>query len=233
MTAVLLGGWLAAALTTCTAWHLHRERAERAEAVARATHELRGALHVAGLVLDGAGRRSALMETTRSLQLELDKAARAASDIDGAGCGAPAGRFDLAAVLESQTVCWAALAAASGRELEVVAPQGPLMSHGDPVRVAQVLGNLVANALEHGAGRVRVAAWGLGAEGVVVSVADEGGGLPDAIEVLAGRARRGRGRRGRGLAIASGIVGGFGGRLSAEPVPGGSRLIVEIPARVA
>ena len=80
---------------------------------------------------------------------------------------------------------------------------------GDRVRLAQALGNLLANALEHGAGTVEVAARTLSGR-VRIEVSDEGGGLPAPVADLARRPRAGRGRRGRGLAIASEIAARHG-----------------------
>lgn len=50
----------------------------------------------------------------------------------------------------------------------------------DPVRVRQVLRNLVANAIRHGGETIHISAHQLAGE-VVVTVADDGPGLPDAV----------------------------------------------------
>jgi signal transduction histidine kinase len=95
--------------------------------------------------------------------------------------------------------------------------------------LAQVASNLVANALEHGAGTVRVALRTQGPR-VRVEVADEGSGLPAPVAQLADRARCGSASRGRGLAIAAEIARRHGGRLSAAPTARGARLVLELPA---
>jgi signal transduction histidine kinase len=110
---------------------------------------------------------------------------------------------------------------------------GPLVASGGAARIAQVLGNLVSNALEHGSGRVDIRLHALGSDAVVVEITDEGAGLPSSVEVLAARPRAGRGRRGRGLAIATDIVSSLGGQLSADRVSGGARVVVELPSPVA
>jgi signal transduction histidine kinase len=92
-------------------------------------------------------------------------------------------------------------------------------------RLAQVLGNLIANAAEHGVGSVEVGARREG--GVVrleLSNADRGEGAarPD------GRAR-GHGR-GRGILIAKRAARELGGRVSVEREGGVTRTVVELPA---
>jgi signal transduction histidine kinase len=100
---------------------------------------------------------------------------------------------------------------------------------GDRVRLSQAVGNLLANALEHGAGTVEVRSRAVG-DRVRIEVSDEGAGLPAPVAELAARPRAGRGRRGRGLAIASEIVARHGGRLLAAPSPRGARVAIELPA---
>lgn len=99
---------------------------------------------------------------------------------------------------------------------------------GDRVRLAQAMGNLIANAIEHGGETIDV--YGRAELGkVCLEVVDNGGGLPAPVAELTQRARGGRGQRGRGLAIATAIVEGHGGRIAAAPVRHGARLIVELP----
>jgi signal transduction histidine kinase len=109
----------------------------------------------------------------------------------------------------------------------------------DPGRMAQVLGNLLDNALRHTpeGGQVAVRA-ARGDGGVVVSVTDTGPGVPpDHLPHLFERFWRGdpsRSRRtggsGLGLAIARRIVEAHGGRIWAELVPkGGLRVSFCLP----
>ena len=99
----------------------------------------------------------------------------------------------------------------------------------DPLRIAQVVANLVSNAAEHGGGVVRVRVGGAG-ERVRIEVSDDGPGLPAPVGALAAAARTRTGRRGHGLAIAVAIAEHHGGRVSSLPARAGARLVLELPA---
>jgi two-component system, OmpR family, sensor kinase len=124
--------------------------------------------------------------------------------------------------------------AAGGRAIEVDVPAGLGLS-GDRVRLEQALGDLVANALEHGSGTVRIT----GAEDdghIELHVLDEGAGfmpafLPRAFERFA-RADESRsgGGSGLGLAIVDAIARGHGGSAHAENRPeGGADVWLSLP----
>lgn len=89
----------------------------------------------------------------------------------------------------------------------------------DAGRLAQVLGNVIANAAEHGVGPVEVR--GLREGGVArleVLNRDRDNGID-----------RG-GQRGRGLVIAKRAASDLGGRVRVERANGATRTIVELPA---
>jgi signal transduction histidine kinase len=118
---------------------------------------------------------------------------------------------------------WRAKAAA--RPLSGSAPDG-LRLRGDRMRLEQALGNLVENALRHGAGEVTVAA--ASTEGVVeLHVRDEGAGFPpDFMEAAFTRfARpdqsRSRSGSGLGLSIVRTIAEAHDGSAHAENLAGG------------
>jgi hypothetical protein len=95
----------------------------------------------------------------------------------------------------------------------------------DPDKVDQILGNLIENAVRHGAGTVTVVvepAAGTGA--VTVSVQDEGEGIaPDLASRVFRQFWRGhrRGGTGLGLYIVKGLVEAHGGTISVGRAPGG------------
>jgi signal transduction histidine kinase len=205
-----------------------------AELVARACHELRSPLTAAGLAVHALGAEvAAASRPLAVLELELRRAALALDDLAAAREGARAG--DLAEVIEAHEVveavvlAWSAVAEGLGTELLVEPVPPGLFLRGDRLRLAQAVGNLVGNALEHGAGPVALRARPGGGPAVRFEVDDHGGGLPAPVAELAARPRAGRGRRGRGLAIATGVAERHGGRLAAAPAPQGARIVLELP----
>jgi PAS domain S-box-containing protein len=103
----------------------------------------------------------------------------------------------------------------------------------DPDKLAQVVGNLVENAVRHGAGTVNVTVAPHG-DGVEVTVSDEGEGIPtQALSRIFTKFWRGgsRGGTGLGLYIAKGIVDAHGGSIEAGRAPdGGAVLRFTLPA---
>jgi PAS domain S-box-containing protein len=103
----------------------------------------------------------------------------------------------------------------------------------DPDKLAQVIGNLVENALRHGAGTVTVDVRPHDG-GAQVTVIDEGDGIaPEALSRVFTKFWRGGGRGGTGLGlyIAKGIVDAHGGTIEAGRAPdGGAQMRFSLPA---
>jgi signal transduction histidine kinase len=136
---------------------------------------------------------------------------------------------DIAALVRAQSGPWAAAGPSVGRQVAVSAPAGALLVHGDRGLLAQAVGNLLANAVEHGDGAIGLSVGCVG--GVVrVEVTDEGRGLPVPLDRLVRAPRAGRGERGRGLAIVAGVAARHGGRLMTGPSRRGARIALELPA---
>ncbi len=229
-----LAGWVAAAFAAAVIVIGRRGFEARMEAVARACHELRGPLTAARLGLAVGGPAAELPPgRLRAIDTELGRAALALDDlaeipVDMAPMREPE-RVDVRTSVADSVEAWRASADAAGVELCFRWTGGGAVIWGDRLRLAQAIGNLLANAIEHGGGRVQVR--GCVRDGAVrVEVADDGPGLPAPVAELRRRARRGRGARGRGLAIASAVAAAHHGRLAAAPSQSGARILLELPA---
>jgi signal transduction histidine kinase len=106
----------------------------------------------------------------------------------------------------------------------------------DPARIGQLLSNLLANALVHGKGPVRVRAVGSGGT-LELTVANGGDPIPPEVmaRVFQPFYRGGEGRRleglGIGLYIASEIARAHGGTLRVASDAAETRFTLEVPAR--
>ncbi len=137
---------------------------------------------------------------------------------------------DVAAGFERQ-------AGVDGITISVDGPEAPTLVLADPDRLAQVVANLVENALKYAHQQVHVG-YGLSAGGGEIVVADDGPGiatedLPHVFQRLyvASRppARRETGS-GLGLAIVKELVEAHGGSVAALPRPtGGTQFVVQFP----
>jgi two-component system, OmpR family, sensor histidine kinase PrrB len=137
---------------------------------------------------------------------------------------------DLAELVDATTT------GAAGAEVAVVLPDGPVVVRGWEPGLRLIVENLVGNAIRHGGGRVRV---GLAAEGPVLTVDDDGPGVPDAERerIFAPFARIEDGREtpgsGLGLALVAQQAGHHGAQVRVDRSPdlGGARFRVAFGAR--
>lgn len=150
--------------------------------------------------------------------------------------------FDADEFLDS--VATACGPAASGRPIRLlfdVEPGTPRRWHGDPLRLAQAVNNLLANAIKFTeAGHVILAVSWAAADGgrLRLAVSDSGVGMTGEqlqrvfspfVQADPSVTRR-YGGSGLGLAIARGIVQAMGGTISARSQPGiGSEFVIEVP----
>ncbi len=152
--------------------------------------------------------------------------------------------FDLPASLASVTNSLAVPAREKGLSLELdLAPSLPAVVRGDPVRLRQVLTNLVGNAIKFTpAGRVTITAAPMSGGRVRISVADTGIGIdPSARATVLGTfgqadssTTRRYGGTGLGLAICNQLVAMMGGVLDFNSQPGqGSTFWFEVPFEAA
>jgi signal transduction histidine kinase len=197
--------------------------------VADASHELRTPIAVLQTELETLLRGEHppdVREALRAAADEADHLARLADDLlllarsSEGGLELRPEPLDAAELLARARDRFEERAAAQGRGIELdVAPGLALLA--DPLRMRQALGNLVDNALRHGAGDVALAARGTGG-GTAIEVADEGPGFPAGIADRAferfarGDEARTRGGAGLGLAIVRELVEAMGGTVEAS-----------------
>jgi two-component system OmpR family sensor kinase len=233
--------------------------------LANVTHELKTPLTsiqgFAQAIQDGAARepeavrKSAAIihdEATRMNRLVMELLELARIESGQIVMRREAVKLDL--VLHSVIERLALRAQTSGVELqtEIVADLPALVGDGD--RLAQILSNLIDNALKHtpSGGKVVVAARSLSGStavkrgtlraigGVEISVADTGPGIPAEdlsriferfYQVEKSRARSKEGSLGLGLAIVKEIVAAHGGTIHAESIVGlGTKFVVLLPS---
>ncbi len=229
---IAVGGWVAGAAGTLAAVHSRRRLVARMELVARACHEVRGPLAAARLGLSWGQRNDGLSRSRlHALEQELERAGLAVDDLENARRGSAAvplqwRALEVADLVSASVAAWEASAATRCTRIKQVWSGPHVQIEGDRVRLAQALGNLIANALEHGRGPVEVRA-GSDSDVARVEVQDSGPGLDAPIAELAGR--RSSSARGHGLAVAASIVAAHGGRLSSAPSSAGARLVMTLP----
>jgi signal transduction histidine kinase len=182
-----------------------------------ALHELRRPLQA--LVLGGP-RRS---------QLELAVAALADLDREING-GEPAAAMPVAVqrLAEDAVERWRAVAARAGRGIELTGSANGSRVVCRPAAIARALDNLIANALEHGIGPIRVEAR-VAAGRLRLRVVDGAGAGTAAVPGERIRARRRDPRRGHGLRAVAQIATEHGGRFAACRHAGGASAVIELP----
>ena len=223
---------------------LHESLEHERRFVADASHELRTPLALLRTELDLALRRprtrDELAAALRSAAEETERLTRLAEDLlliargDRGTLPLRRGTVDVEDVLETVASRFAGLAATTGASV-VVTPTA-VQVDADPERLGQALGNLVDNALAHGASSVVVSALET-AQRVELHVADDGAGFAEAFIPRAfdrfSRAddARSRGGAGLGLSIVALIADAHGGEAAvANRDGGGADAWISVPA---
>jgi len=141
---------------------------------------------------------------------------------------------DLGALARDVVASFTPQADARGVDLRTDLAAGLPSVDADPVRIREVISNVVANALRYTprGGSVTIAMAGDPA-GIAVSVRDTGEGIaPEVLPHLFERFARSEGSPGAGLglAIAKGIVTAHGGDIRATSGGGGTEIRFTLPA---
>ena len=152
-------------------------------------------------------------------------------------------RVELREVLRQALATTQSLVEASEHELSLSLPDEPLLLDADPVRLAQILDNLLTNACKYTdrKGRICVGAARAG-NWIEIRVKDNGIGIPaehlprlfQKFSQVQSALERSQGGLGIGLALVEGLVRMHGGTVSAESDgPGkGTEFVVRLPALI-
>jgi len=220
------------------------------EFLATLAHELRNplapirnALHVMRIKTDDP---SMVEEARRMMERQLGQMVRLVDDLLDVG-RITRGKLDLrkehadlAIVVRNALDATRPLIQAAGHELTVTLPSRAVCIDGDPVRLGQVLANLLNNAAKYmePGGRIWLAAASDESE-VVVSVRDRGIGIPaealgavfDMFAQVEGSLEGSRGGLGIGLTLAKQLVELHGGSIEArsEGLGKGSEFVLRLP----
>lgn len=159
------------------------------------------------------------------------------AQIEGGERRAPFQPVDLPALIENLIETYEPVAFDAEHILSATVPGG-MTVEGDPELLAQLLANLIENAILHTPGGTRVTIEVTrSSSGIELSVSDNGPGVPpDARERITRRfyqvdPSRTRGSSGLGLSIVSAIVNLHGATLAISDAEPGLRVDVHFPAR--
>ena len=241
------------------ATRLEANERQRRTLIADVTHELRTPLTVVAgnveAILDGVHpadevHLGAILDETRVLS-RLVEDLRTLALSEAGSLSLHREPTDLEVLCADVATAFAAAAEDRGVTIEAtVADAVPLLDI-DPVRIREVLGNLVANALRHtpAGGRITILATRVVADSaarsgrdpaagaVEIVVADTGSGIaPDLLPHVFDRFARGSASTGTGLglSIARGLVELHGGSIAAASTPGGGTTItIRLPLGVS
>ncbi len=222
---------------------LEKNEDQRRNLLADVTHELRTPLTVVQgnleALLDGVYppdelHLAPILEETRVLSRLIDDL-RTLTLAESGMLKLQREQTDVDVLLGEAVASFQTGADAANVELSLSTPDLPLLDI-DPVRIREVLSNLIANALRYTprGGRIQVTA--VAAEtGVAISVSDTGSGISlDDLPHIFDRFYKSAESRGTGLglAIAKNLVAAHGGEIVAESAPGqGTTIRFTLPTK--
>lgn len=217
-----VGGWAVSLLLCGVVFRLRR----RLDLVARASHELRGPATAIGLAAASIRREPGGLRRALAFETQLERMSAGLADLELARSGrraAPrAAVVSLERLVQRTGEGWRPVIGAGGRRLRVRSGIGSVAVRADRGRLAQALGNLLANAAEHGSGTVELRGRRSG-DRVVLEVRDEGASPGPH------RPASGAGGRGHGLEIATAAVEEAGGSLTLQCGPGATVAALDLP----
>jgi CheY-like chemotaxis protein len=152
-------------------------------------------------------------------------------------------RVELAAIVESAVESSRSLIDQSGHELTVSMPSAPLLLDADPIRMSQVISNLLNNAAKYTAPGGRICLTAERKEGgLVVSVRDNGMGIHkemllrvfEMFTQVEGALEQSQGGLGIGLSLVKKLVELHDGSIEAQSdgADQGSEFVIRLPLRI-
>jgi signal transduction histidine kinase len=220
---VAIAGWLLVAALFVVVLRLRR----RLDLVAEAAHELHGPVAALSYAVAWLRREPGGVRRAMRFEAELERMRAGLTDLEEARDGRRAPARPRTVVLErlvnSAAAGWRAAVTGADRGVTVSWDAGRACVRADRGRLSQALGNLLANAAEHGSGPIEVHAVRSGSRAVKVEVRDGGPALGPGLR------RAGVGDRGHGLGIAERAIREAGGTLTLEQTGQGTVATVELP----
>jgi signal transduction histidine kinase len=222
---------------------LEVQETQRRELMADIAHELRTPLTIVqgrleGL-LDGVyprddGHLNEVLAETRLLS-RLVEDLRTLANAESGAVTLQKESTDVASLTEDVVASLSAESARRHVEVRVEAPLEPTVISVDPLRVREVLMNLLSNALQHTpSGGVVSLGISYANGGATISIADTGSGItPEDLPKIFDRFHKDRASRGSGLglAISKSLIALHGGDIRAESTPGrGTTITITLPS---
>jgi len=216
-----IAGWSMAAALGFAVLRLRR----RLDLVALATHELRGPVAAFSYAVAWLRREPGGMRRALRFEAELERMCAGLADLDAARRGERVSARPRTVALEPlvnrAAAGWRPAVSGADRGVTVRWDAGRACVRADRGRLAQALGNLMANAAEHGSGRIEIHGVRDGSRAVRVEVRDSG--------PVVRPGRRRANDRGRGLGIADRAIREAGGTLTLDWSREGTVATVELP----
>lgn len=199
----------------------------RRTALNEAMHELRRPLQVLSLTLPANIDQAVQVES--SLELATAALERLDREINGGALEKVEAEVSVNALIDEATERWQGVAARSGGGLRKEWNGPEAYVEGDRFELAQALDNLLSNAIEHGAGRVKIG-WRREGRWVCISVSSSGA-LARAKAPGRRRSRGSRRRRGHGLRVVERVAARHGGSFTLRSVGDGAKASLRLPLR--
>jgi signal transduction histidine kinase len=191
-----------------------------------AMHELRRPLQALSLALPDGSPKVAPIES--SLELATAALDRLDREINGSALAEDVTEVPVNALIAEAVRRWEGAASRSGNGLQREWNAPETYVAGNRFELAQALDNLLSNAIEHGAGRVRI---GWRREGDCVCISVTNAGVSPAVKPSRRRRGGSRCRRGHGLRVVGRVARAHGGSFTLRSAQQGVKASLRLPLR--